>query len=289
MCNCITLSTLHGCPPQEIERIARYLIEEKHVHTFIKCNPTLLGYEYARRIMDEMGYDYVAFGDFHFKDDLQYEDAVPMLKRLQALADEKGLEFGVKITNTFPVDVKQNELPSEEMYMSGKSLYALSLSVALKLADDFGGKLRISYSGGADYFNIEKIVDAGIWPVTMATTMLKPGGYQRLEQIGRIFEAKQAPVFEGVDAAKVRALVEGARTDKHHVKAVKPLPSRKVNSPVPLVDCFIAPCQEGCPIHQDITRYLQLAGEGKHEEALKVILNKNPLPLSPVRSVLITV
>ena len=97
----------------------------------------------------------------------------------------------------------------------------------------------------------------------MATTMLKPGGYQRLEQIGRIFEAKQAPVFEGVDAAKVRALVEGARTDKHHVKAVKPLPSRKVNSPVPLVDCFIAPCQEGCPIHQDITRYLQLAGEGQ--------------------------
>ena len=23
---------------------------------------------------------------------------------------------------------------------------------------------------------------------------------------------------------------------------------------VPLTDCFIAPCQEGCPIHQDITR-----------------------------------
>ena len=47
-----------------------------------------------------------AFGDFHFKDDLQYSDAVPMLQRLQALADGKGLEFGVKITNTFPVDVK---------------------------------------------------------------------------------------------------------------------------------------------------------------------------------------
>ena len=278
VCNCITLSTLHGCPPQEIERIAKYLIEKKQVHTFIKCNPTLLGYDYARRLMDEMGYDYVAFGDFHFKDDLQYEDAVPMLKRLQALADEKGLEFGVKITNTFPVDVKQNELPSEEMYMSGKSLYALSLSVALKLADDFDGKLRISYSGGADYFNIEKIVDAGIWPVTMATTMLKPGGYQRLEQIGRLFAAKKAPVFESVDAAKVRTLVGGAKSDRHHVKAVKPLPSRKINRPVPLADCFIAPCQEGCPIHQDITQYLQLAGEGKYEEALKVILNKNPLP-----------
>ena len=276
--NCITLSTLHGCPPQEIERIARHLIEEKQVHTFIKCNPTLLGYEYARKLMDDMGYDYVAFGDFHFKDDLQYEDAIPMLKRLQALADEKGLEFGVKITNTFPVDVKQNELPSEEMYMSGKSLYPLSMSVAMLLAREFDGKLRISYSGGADYFNIEDIVDAGIWPVTMATTMLKPGGYQRLEQIGQIFAKKDAVSFTGVDAAKAEALVEAVKTDKHHVKAVKPLPSRKINRPVPLTDCFIAPCQEGCPIHQDITRYLQLAGEGRYEEALKVILNKNPLP-----------
>ena len=73
-------------------------------------------------------------------------------------------------------------------------------------------------------------------------------------------------------------MVEAAKSDKHHVKAVKPLPSRKVKKPVPLTDCFIAPCQEGCPIHQDITRYMQLAGEGKYEEALKVILNKNPLP-----------
>ena len=73
---------------------------------------------------------------------------------------EKGLEFGVKITNTFPVDVKNGELPSTEMYMSGKSLYPLSMSVAMKLAKDFDGKLRISYSGGADALNIEKIVDA---------------------------------------------------------------------------------------------------------------------------------
>ena len=278
ICNCATLSTLHGCPPQEIERIASYLLTEKKVHTFIKCNPTLLGYEYARKLMDDMGYDYVAFGDFHFRDDLQYTDAVPMLQRLQKLADKKGLEFGVKITNTFPVDVKQNELPSEEMYMSGKSLYALSMSVAQKLAKDFDGKLRISYSGGADYFNITKIVDAGIWPVTMATTMLKPGGYERLEQIGQLFKAKEAAAFAGVSAEKVEAMVEAAKSDKHHVKAVKPLPSRKVKKPVPLTDCFIAPCQEGCPIHQDITRYMQLAGEGKYEEALKVILNKNPLP-----------
>ena len=278
ICNSVTLSTLHGCPPQEIERIARYLLEEKHVHTFIKCNPTLLGYEYARNLMDSMGYDYVAFGDFHFKDDLQYGDAVPMLERLQQLADDKGLEFGVKITNTFLVDVKAGELPSEEMYMSGKSLYPLSMSVAMKLAKDFGGKLRISYSGGADAFNIKEIVGAGIWPVTMATTLLKPGGYQRLEQIGRIFESVEPAAFAGVDSGKVESLVEAVKTDRHHVKAVKPLPSRKIKRPVPLTDCFVAPCEEGCPIHQDITAYLKLMGEGKAKEALEVILRKNPLP-----------
>ena len=47
---------------------------------------------------------------------------------------------------------------------------------------------------------------------------------------------------------------------------------------VPLLDCFTAPCMEGCPIHQDIPAYVKLAGEGKMQEALEVILDKNPLP-----------
>ena len=277
ICNSVTLSTLHGCPPQEIERIAMYLLTEKGFHTFVKCNPTLLGYEFARKIMDEMGYDYIQFGDFHFKDDLQYEDAVPMLTRLMNTAKERNLEFGVKITNTFPVDVKQNELPSEEMYMSGKSLYPLSISLAAKLAKEFDGRLRISYSGGADYYNIERIVDAGIWPVTVATTLLKPGGYQRLTQMAKLLDKENAP-FEKVDAESAGKLAEEAVKDPHHVKAMKPLPSRKMKKEVPLMDCFVAPCKEGCPIHQDITTYLQLVGEEKYEEAMEVITEKNPLP-----------
>ena len=277
ICNSVTLSTLHGCPPQEIERIAMYLLTEKGFHTFVKCNPTLLGYEFARKTMDEMGYDYIQFGDFHFKDDLQYEDAVPMLTRLMNTAKERNLEFGVKITNTFPVDVKQNELPSEEMYMSGKSLYPLSISLAAKLAKEFDGRLRISYSGGADYYNIERIVDAGIWPVTVATTLLKPGGYQRLTQMAKLLDKENAPL-EKVDAESAGKLAEEAVKDPHHVKAMKPLPSRKMKKEVPLMDCFVAPCKEGCPIHQDITTYLQLVGEEKYEEAMEVITEKNPLP-----------
>ena len=278
VCNSATISTLHGCPPQEIESIANYLLTEKHLNTFVKCNPTLLGYDFARKTMDKMGYDYMVFGDFHFRDDLQYEDAVPMLTRLMKLCEELGLEFGVKITNTFPVDVTRNELPSEEMYMSGKALFPLSISLAAKLSAEFAGKLRISYSGGADYFNIDKIVGCGIWPVTMATTLLKTGGYQRFTQVADKVEGICPKKWEGIDVDALKKLAADAITDGHHVKNIKPVPNRKSTKEVPLLDCFYAPCSEGCPIHQDIPQYVALTGEGKYKEALEVILEKNALP-----------
>ena len=278
VCNSATISTLHGCPPQEIESIANYLLTEKHLNIFVKCNPTLLGYDFARKTMDEMGYDYMVFGDFHFRDDLQYEDAVPMLTRLMKLSEELGLEFGVKITNTFPVDVTRNELPSEEMYMSGKALFPLSISLAAKLSAEFAGKLRISYSGGADYFNIDKIVGCGIWPVTMATTLLKTGGYQRFTQVADKVEGICPKKWEGIDVDALKKLAADAITDGHHVKNIKPVPNRKSTKEVPLLDCFYAPCSEGCPIHQDIPQYVALTGEGKYKEALEVILEKNALP-----------
>lgn len=278
VCNSVTLSTLHGCPPQEIERIAVYLLTQKHMHTFIKCNPTLLGYDFARNTMDTMGYDYLVFGRFHFEDDLQYQDAVPMLQRLMDTAKDQRLEFGVKITNTFPVDVKAGELPAEEMYMSGKSLYPLSISLAAKLSEEFGGRLRISYSGGADAFNIESIVSCGIWPVTVATTILKPGGYQRLKQMAETLDAKGVKPFEGIDVTALRRLAEAAVSDPHHTKPAKLPSSRKSSEKVPLLNCYTAPCEDACPVRQDVSTYVRLAGEGKFEEALRVILNKNALP-----------
>ena len=274
----VTVSTLHGCPPDEIERIASYLLEKKHLHTFVKCNPTILGYETARSILDSMGYDYIAFDDHHFKEDLQYSDAVPMFHRLQALADKEGLEFGLKLSNTFPVDVKAGELPSDEMYMAGKSLFPLTTTMAAMMAKEFGGKLRLSYAGGADAFNIDKLFACGIWPITMATTELKPGGYQRFTQIGDKLDALDFKPFQGVDVTAVEALSQAARSDKYHVKAIKPLPRRKLYDKVPLLDCFTAPCKDGCPIHQDIPEYIELCRKGEYASALRLITEKNPLP-----------
>ena len=278
VCTSVTLSTLHGCPPQEIERIASYLIAEKHLNTFVKCNPTILGYDFARETLDKMGYDYISFDDRHFREDLQYCDAVPMFTRLKTLAESKGLEFGLKLSNTFPVDVKAGELPSEEMYMSGKSLFPLTVEMANRISKQFNGKLRISYSGGADFFNIDKLFEAGIWPITVATTILKPGGYNRLKQLAEKLERCEFRPFDGVDCEKTDKLAKEAVSDIHYIKPVKPLPSRKINKSVPLTDCFIAPCKSGCPIGQDIPEYIELCGQKKYTEALKVITAKNPLP-----------
>ncbi|MEG1240323.1 MAG: putative selenate reductase subunit YgfK [Oscillospiraceae bacterium] len=274
----ITLSTLHGCPPDEIERIATYLITEKNLNTFVKCNPTLLGYDFARKTLDSLGFTYITFDDHHFNEDLQKADAFPMFRRLTALCEERGFEFGVKLTNTFPVDVAAGELPSEEMYMSGRSLYPLTIGLATQISKEFDGKLRISYSGGADVSNIASLVDAGIWPITMATTVLKPGGYQRFSQIGELLMDCGNQPFTGVDAAKVAALSANVTAEAHYKKPVKPIPDHKNGQQVPLLDCFEAPCRTGCPIHQDIPAYLMASSNGNYEEALRIILRRNALP-----------
>ncbi len=274
----VTVSTLHGCPPDEIERIASYLISEKHLHTFVKCNPTILGYETARTILDGMGYDYIVFDDHHFREDLQWADAVPMFERLQALADKCGLEFGLKLSNTFPVDTTRGELPNDEMYMSGRSLFPLTIEMCHRISRQFKGKMRISFAGGAEYFNCDKLFAAGIWPITVATTILKPGGYNRLLQMVEKVEPMPYKAFDGTCTEAICEMSAASHTDYHHVKPIKPLPKRKSEKNVPWIDCFTAPCKGGCPIEQDIPEYVELCRKELYGPALKLITEKNPLP-----------
>ena len=274
----VTVSTLHGCPPQEIERIASYLLTEKGLHTFVKCNPTILGYKTARTILDSMGYDYIVFDEHHFNEDLQWVDAVPMFERLQALADSKGLEFGLKLSNTFPVDTTRNELPGTEMYMSGRSLFPLTIEMCNRISRQFNGKMRISFAGGAEFFNCDKLFSAGIWPITVATTILKPGGYNRLHQMVEKVEALPYHAFCGTDTSAISDMSTASHSDFHHLKPIKPVASRKSEEKVPWIDCFTAPCKSGCPIHQDIPEYIELCRKGLYGPALKLITEKNALP-----------
>lgn len=280
ICTSITLSTLHGCPAHEIEAIATYLLTEKKINTFIKCNPTMLGYEYARKTLDGMGFDYISFTDHHFKNDLQYEDAIVMIEKLMQLGEEKNLAFGVKLTNTFPVDVKRNELPSEEMYMSGRALLPLTLSMAAMLSTKFEGKLPISYSGGADAGNIKEIFEAIGQPITVATTILKPGGYKRFNQLAKETENLLDREYTGVDVYKITKLrdkiINDWKNNKLYREKVK---SRKTDSLLPLVDCYKAPCKDGgCPINQQVPEYLKLVQQKEYDKAFEVIANDNTAP-----------
>ena len=74
---------MHGCPPDEIERISRYLIEDRGLHTTVKCNPTLLGAEKVRGIVhDELRLADAPIPDEAFGPDLTSADAAPSSRRV---------------------------------------------------------------------------------------------------------------------------------------------------------------------------------------------------------------
>ena len=126
--------------------------------------------------------------------------------------------------------------------------------------------------------NCDKLFAAGIWPITVATTILKPGGYNRLLQMVEKVEHMTYKPFCGTDTQAICEMSTASHTDVHHVKPIKPLPSRKSEKNVPWIDCFSAPCKGGCPIAQDIPEYLELVNKGLYSPALKLICEKNPLP-----------
>ena len=121
--NNVTLSTMHGCPPHEMERIVRYLLEERGLHTTLKLNPTLLGKEMVLCILhDDLGFREIQIPDAVFEHDLQYDRAVELTKMLKQVAAKHNLTFGVKLSNTLAMANHKGNLPGAEMYMSGRAL-----------------------------------------------------------------------------------------------------------------------------------------------------------------------
>jgi len=276
----VTLSTMHGCPPKEIESICKYLMEEKRLHTFVKLNPTLLGYKLVREILDELGFNYINIKESTFTNDLQWDDAIGMLKRLSKVAADRGCNFGVKLSNTLGTVNTLGVLPGEEMYLSGRILFPITITLASHLSCEFEGALPISYSGGASQLNVLRIFETGIKPITVATELLKPGGYMRMAEIARklepMVEERRQP--EVIDVEKLKRLAEKALQENYYRKDWRGTKKVFINRELPLTDCYIAPCVLSCPICQDIPEYIRLAGSGQYDKALELIYLKNPLP-----------
>jgi putative selenate reductase len=254
ICNTISLSTMHGCPPPEIEAICAYLLREKQLHTYVKLNPTMLGYDQVRSTLDAMGYEYIKLKEESFSADLQYEEGLAMIERLQAIAAESNKEFGVKLSNTLPVQITRGELSGEMMYLSGKPLFALTINLAAKLAAQFDGKLKISYSGGADHNNTAKIISTGISPVTVVTTLLKPGGYIRLNKLAAAIEPLSKRNQSSIDLPGLEQIAKEALTESAYRKKDRTGRPEKAYKKLPLFDCraSCSTCVGVCPNRANI-------------------------------------
>ncbi len=279
ICASVTLSTMHGCPPGEIESICAYMLSQKKLDTLVKLNPTLLGYDRVRETLSGLGYGYIELNQDGFQKDLQYSAAVPMLTRLMERGRQEGRHFGAKLSNTLAAANVKGVLPGKEMYMSGRALYPLTMSLAATLASDLDGNLPMSFSGGVSAWNVAEVLGAGIRPLTLATDLLKPGGYSRLKEMAEIAE-RHAETWSAtrVDPQRARAAADSARTVEHFRKEYRGTDKVHVEGKLPLFDCFVAPCLVTCPIHQDVPEYIHLAGEGRFEEAFDAIYVRNPLP-----------
>ncbi|MEI7981837.1 MAG: FAD-dependent oxidoreductase [Bacteroidota bacterium] len=297
--NSVTLSTMHGCPPGEIEKIGLYLIREKKLHTTIKLNPTLLGPESLRGLLnDKLGF-HSQVPDEAFSHDLKYPDALKIIDSLSKASHTERLQFSIKLTNTLESLNHKSIFSKHEkmMYMSGRALHPVSISLARKLQNDFAGKLDISFSAGVDCFNISHVVSCGMGPVTVCSDLLKPGGYGRLwqytDQLRSDFKLLKAGTIgefilhtAGDDrfTARESALAnlnryadEIARNPLYHKLNFRE-PDIKTSRALSWFDCIHAPCTDTCPTSQDIPGYMFQTANGNFRHALDVIFDTNPFP-----------
>lgn len=187
----LTLSTFHGCPPEQIELITKRLITHHGLNVIVKLNPTLLGHDRVQSILhDTLGHTELRLQPQAFVDDLQFDRGIELISELQQFAADHGKTFGIKLTNTLIVENHKGFMPDPTMYLSGPPLHVLSMTLLSELHRALPGQLRVdeqrdapiqvSWSAGIDKDNLAESVGLGLVPATVCSDLLKPGGYGRL-------------------------------------------------------------------------------------------------------------
>jgi len=295
--NNVTLSTMHGCPPDEIEAIAKHLMNEYKFHTAVKLNPTILGKEKLREILnDRLGYK-ITIPDEAFEHDLKFDDAKNLINELINCAEENNVEFGLKLTNTLESLNPSQMLPGDQkmVYMSGRSLHPLTVNAAALLQNEYDGKLDLSFSGGADAFNFADIVACNLTPVTVCSDLLRPGGYSRLPQYLSNLQAEMNKTnvstidefilnkssnedLQSAALENLNAYAESVIDDNRYKKSFAKHQNIKTNRELTELDCIHPPCVEACAIDQDVPEYLYHIGNKNYSAAYETIVRENPLP-----------
>ncbi len=213
----VTLSTFHGCPAEEIEGIATFLLTEIGLHVCVKMNPTLLGQEQVRHLLhDVLGYRDIVLNEEAFENDLKFSDAVDLIPRLQAIARAHGKHLSVKFSNTLVVRNHRGVFADELMYMSGAPLHVLALNLVRQFRDCMVAGIPVSFSAGLTANNVANAVAMNLVPVTTCTDLLKPGGYGRLHRyLENLGAAMRAVGATNVPELVVRYANRGAEAVEH--------------------------------------------------------------------------
>jgi ferredoxin len=179
----VSLSTFHGCPANEIEGIVTFLLVEMGCHVCIKLNPTLLGQDEVTHLLhDVLGYREIQLHPPAFENDLQFDEALDLVPRLQRVARQRDRSLSLKFTNTLVVKNHKQVFGDETMYLSGAPLHVLAMNLVRKFRTRMTDPIPISFSGGLDAHNVAAGVAMNFVPVTTCTDLLRPGGYARLSR-----------------------------------------------------------------------------------------------------------
>ncbi|MFT5232565.1 MAG: putative selenate reductase [Candidatus Krumholzibacteriia bacterium] len=272
-----TLSTFHGCPPDEIEHVVEHLMETYDLDVTVKLNPTLLGMEAVREILhDRLGHTEVELDPEVFSADLQFDRAIEMITRLQKFAAARGREFGLKLTNSLVVTNTRSVMPGDEMYLSGKPLHVIAMTLLEKLHRALPGQLQVAgqagpipvaFSAGIDKDNVAEAVALGLAPVTICSDLLKPGGFGRMAQglkkMAKTMRDQETPTLklwqehalkQAVNAGQIDAVAHRAailaEPDGYarYSKAKTDKPLRQVDHVLEMFDCVACTnCVTVCP------------------------------------------
>jgi putative selenate reductase len=179
----LTLSTFHGCPADEIERICEFLILERDLDVIVKMNPPMLGKDRLEHLLhDVMGYTDLTVNPAAYTTGLQFDESIQLTKRLTTLARQRGKRFGCKFSNTLEVINHRTFFTPENkvQYLSGQPLHVITMTLADVFRQAVGPDVPISFSAGIDAKNFPLAVASGFVPVTVCSDLLRPGGYGRL-------------------------------------------------------------------------------------------------------------
>lgn len=181
--NSITLSTFHGCPADEIEKICTFLLCEMDCDVVVKMNPPMLGKERLEHLLhDVMGYTELRVNQSAYTSGLQFDEGVQLCGRLAAVAKSRGRGFGAKFSNTLEVENHRTFFSPDNkiQYLSGQPLHVITLTLAEEFRKAVGLELLFTFSAGVDRQNFANMVACGFRPISVCTDLLRPGGYGRL-------------------------------------------------------------------------------------------------------------